>query len=194
MKNDAGISVFRALEPWEVELVSGGNGGGEDIVVYGGGGGGGGGGDGGGGWGWGGYGGGYGGDGGNGDGGGGYGGVVGGDGPTTLPPIQTTDANGNSLTIEPRIDLTNKTADLGIIAANSAGSLDVTFNLPTLSVETFKLNLFDGNATYSATINVGTNFATGNYSVDFGGGATGSFSLGTNGQNFSIGISFRSPL
>jgi hypothetical protein len=130
-------------------------------------------------------------------GGGDYGGDYGGDsgggggdsGDTSLPPIQATDNHGNSVTIEPKVDPNAKTADIIVTAANTAGDFKVDFDLAKLDVNSITLDIHDGANTYTGTANLDNGMATGTYSVDFGNGNTGSFSIGTNGSDYSVGAS-----
>jgi hypothetical protein len=171
---------MRELTLEELELVAGGLDTG-DIVVTGDGGGGGDWGD------WGDWGGGDFGDYGGGGGGDAGGGGDGGD--TSLPPIQATDNHGNSVTIEPKVDVNAKTADIIVTAANTAGDFKVDFDLAKMDVKSVTLDIHDGNATYTGTADLSSGMVTGIYAVDFGNGTTGTFSIGTDGSNYSVNAS-----
>jgi len=119
---------------------------------------------------------------------GGGGGGDSGDSGDSLPPIQTTDNHGNSVTIEPKVDPNAKTADIIVTAANTAGDFKIDFDLAKLDVKSLTLDIKDSDSTYTGTVNLENGMATGTYSVDFGNGNTGSFSIGTNGTDYSVGF------
>ena len=125
---------------------------------------------------------------GGGDGGGGGGGDAG----TTPPPIVvTSDDHGNSVTVQPKYDPTAHTADIIVTAKNSAGDFKIDFDLAKLDVKSLTLDIQEGSSTYTGTIDLSSGLATGTYSVQFSNGASGSFSVGTNGSDVSVGAALQ---
>lgn len=74
--------------------------------------------------------------------------------------------------------------------ANSVGSFTTNWNVNHFDLKTFSVNIVDGNPSYTGIVNVDSGTATGTYTVDFGGGASGSVSIGTDGSDYSIGLNF----
>lgn len=154
---------MRVLTREELKLVAGGNSSSEIVVIGnpGGGGGGGGGGWGGGGGGWG------GGDGGGGGGGGG-------------------SSGGGDVSVDVDVDPENNQADIIVTAQiGQDGLLSTTFDLTSLSFTSVSLTINDGSSNYTATIDVDTGSLNQTYNADFGGGITGSFSIGVGSNGYS---------